>query len=135
MKDRHSRVAPGRLLMSSICAVSLAVGSLFLLSESAAAKVRGESMSYGICEMLEKQPVDPALLEQIRARADFAQIVDFVERNCGGLIDPLVGPTNTIAAPRDNRNGTRGVPRAPIPDEKPIDDGKDDEEVPDPKEK
>lgn len=135
MKDRRSRVTSGRIVASGLFTASLAVGSLTMMADTAGAKVRGETFSYGICEMLQRDPVDPALLEQLRARADFAQIVEFAEQNCGDVLDTLVGPTETITPSRDNRNGDRGNPTVPgddTPDTPPDEEDDKDDETPEP---
>lgn len=134
MTDSRIRVTFGRTFMPGLFIASLSAGAFVSLTDSAAAKVRAERMSYGICEALRKDPPDPALLADLRARPDFAQIVDFVETNCGGLIDTLVGPTNTITGntPDNSRSGNRELPDTDTPDEEPEKPDPEPEPEPDP---
>lgn len=85
----------GRMLRAGRAAVTggLVLGGV-LLSGPARAD-RSYEMPHEICRLLGQVPLSEALLREVRKRPDFARIVDWTGKNCGGLL-PLLVKVGTV---------------------------------------
>jgi len=97
MKSRHSRHIPSKGMVSGFGSAFAVMGTLLILPQTASAEVRTIKMPEQMCEVLREEPLNQKILEQVRNRADFARVVQYVEENCEELGGLLIGPTGSIA--------------------------------------
>lgn len=123
MKSRRSRHIQSNRMVSGFGSALLVMGTLFVLPQAASAEVRTIRMPEDMCDVLREQPLNERILEQVRNRADFARVLQYVESTCGELGPLLIGPTGSIAgAPGGggtSPEGDNGFPTIDIP----VDDG------------
>ena len=110
MKTRRSRYIPSKRMVSGFGSAFIVMGTLFILPNTAGAQVRSVNLPEEMCDVLNERPLNQALLSQIRNRADFAEILEYVEETCGNLTGLLIGPTGSILTVRDNATGGPGIP-------------------------
>lgn len=119
MKSRRSRHIQSNRMVSGFGSALLVMGTLFVLPQAASAEVRTIRMPEDMCDVLREQPLNERILEQVRNRADFARVLQYVESTCGELGALLIGPTGSIAgAPGGGATtpeGDNGFPNVDIP--------------------
>ncbi|WP_201743985.1 hypothetical protein [Paragemmobacter ruber] len=87
-------------LRSGAClGAALAVLSSIATTGDAVAQTRVINLPGDMCNVLSEAPVNERILSDVRARANFGDILAYVEANCGDLATLLIGPTGSIAAP------------------------------------
>ena len=134
MKSRRSRHIPGMKMVSGFGSAVLVMSSLFILPQTADAEVRTIRMPEDMCNVLREEPLNERILEQVRNRADFARVLQYVENTCGELGGLLIGPTGSIATPANGGastpEGDNGFPTFdnPVDDEGDAPDGPCDDE-------
>ena len=129
MKSRRSRYISNMRMVSVFGSAFIVMGTLFILPNTAGAQVRSINMPEEMCDVLREEPLNQRILTQIRNRADFAEILEYVEETCGDLSGLLIGPTGSINTPpaRDNRNGGNNVIQSSIPSDGGDDGGNGDD--------
>jgi hypothetical protein len=123
MKSRRSRHIQSNRMVSGFGSALLVMGTLFVLPQAASAEVRTIRMPEDMCDVLREQPLNERILEQVRNRADFARVLQYVESTCGELGPLLIGPTGSIAgAPGGGGTSPEGDNGFELPDPEPGDD-------------
>lgn len=123
MKSRRSRHIQSKRMVSGFGSALLVMGTLSVLPQTASAEVRTIRMPEDMCDVLREQPLNERILEQVRNRADFARVLQYVENTCGELGGLLIGPTGSIAgAPGGGGTTPEGDNGLELPDPGPGDD-------------
>ena len=123
MKNRRSRYIPKKRAVAGFGSAFVLMGSLFILPHSAEAQVRELRIPQDICEVLKREPLDEALLQRIRDRADFVRILRLVDESCPELGAALL-QTASIPAPAQVGGGGGFTP----PGGTPVVDSDDDDD-------
>lgn len=84
---------------------ALVVLSSFTMPGASDAQTRVINLPADMCNVLAEQPLNQRILSDVRNRANFADILAYVEENCGALTGLLIGPTGSIIPPADNGGG------------------------------
>jgi hypothetical protein len=123
MKSHRSRHIQSKRMVSGFGSALLVMGTLSVLPQTASAEVRTIRMPEDMCDVLREQPLNERILEQVRNRADFARVLQYVESTCGELGALLIGPTGSIAgAPGGGGTSPEGDNGFDLPDPGPGDD-------------
>lgn len=119
MKSRRSRHIPSMKVVSGFGSAFIVMSTLFILPQTADAEVRTIRMPEDMCNVLREEPLNERILEQVRNRADFARVLQYVENTCGELGGLLIGPTGSIETPAtggaSTPEGNNGFPSIDIP--------------------
>ena len=97
MKSLRSRHIESKGMFRGFGSAVIVMGTLCILPQMASAEVRTIRMPEDMCDVLREQPLNERILEQVRNRADFARVLQYVEDTCGELGGLLIGPTGSIA--------------------------------------
>ncbi len=105
MKTCFSRRRPNIRTTPGVAFLSLVLGALALPPHLAEAQTRIINLPEDMCNVLGEQPLNQRILSDVRNRANFGDILAYVEANCANLTGLLIGPTGTIATPGGGGDG------------------------------
>jgi hypothetical protein len=123
MKSLRSRHIESKGMFRGFGSAVIVMGTLCILPQMASAEVRTIRMPEDMCDVLREQPLNQRILEQVRDRADFARVLQYVESTCGEFSGLLIGPTGSIAGgPGGDASTPEGDNGFDLPDPGPGDD-------------
>lgn len=83
-----------RRFASVFTASAIAFGTIGFGAQIAVAAPTTIQVPGGLCSY---QPMDKAMIKQIKGRADFADVLAYLEKECPDVAALFVGPTGTVA--------------------------------------
>ena len=96
MKSRSSRRIPKKRIVSGFGSAFIVMGTLFILPQTAGAQISSLKMPDDMCDILREEPLDQALLDEIRNNPNFVRIMEYVDETCGELGGLLIGVVESV---------------------------------------